>query len=298
MEYDSKKQLTSLLLACAMCILICFVANSAIGSIVTVEVPWHQTGSLGSVNCCNYGSLGSLNGSFTRTGNCQTVYGSCVQSKRTAFWTFDLSKLPENATVIAASFKGQTEYNDQGGSATYGVKAVTGSLTTSMAMSVLNSPDWQSSGYVYGGSFSIALSASAIESARETGKIAFREYVSTTNQVSIYNTGTNPARLSLTLEVPDVWGGCCTVTSGCVEISQYLCEQSGFVFLGEGIECEPTSCQQCPGDFNGNAAVDVDDLLTLISVYGTEDADHDLNGDGLISVEDVLNMLGSWGPCS
>ena len=295
MSHATNHKISPLLCAWSICLSACILSNIAHGSTYTVEIPWHQTASLGSTGCCNYGSLGGLNGTFTTTGNCQSVYGSCIQSRRTAFWTFDLSSLPENATVLSASFQGQTEYNDQGGSATYAVKAVTGSLTTSMAMSVINSPDWQSSQYLWGGTFNIPVSASAIESARALGKLAFKHYVSTTNQVSIYNFGTNPARLVLTIEDPA--GACCTLTSGCVEVSQYLCEQSGFLFLGEGTECNSTSCQQCSGDFNGNGAVDVDDLLALISVYGTEDVDHDLDGDDLISIEDLLLLLSHYGEC-
>jgi hypothetical protein len=280
----------------ALCV-IAFVGHYANASTYTIELPWDQTASLGSTSCCNYGSLGSFNGTFTRTGNCQTVYGSCVQSRRTAFWTFDLTGLPEGATVISASFKGSTEYNDQGGSATFGLKAVAESLTTSLAMSIINAPDWQSSQYIQGGSFSIGLSANAVEAARSQGKIAFREYVSTTNTVSVYNTGTNAARLSLTIEVPNVWGACCLDQDGCVNVPQYNCEMGGFTFLGEGVECTPSSCGMCIGDFDANGLVDVEDLLSLIAVYGTSDTDHDLNGDELISIEDLLILLDHYGQC-
>jgi hypothetical protein len=114
---------------------------------------------------------------------------------------------------------------------------------------------------------------------------------------AIYNTGPNGARIIINYNYPAETGACCTITSGCVDVSEYLCEQAGFVFLGEGTECASTSCEQCPGDFDGNGAIDVDDLLALISVYGTEDADHDLDGDALISVEDLLILLAQYGKC-
>ena len=113
--------------------------------------------------------------------------------------------------------------------------------------------------------------------------------------IELINTGDGQAHLEITLQSPT--GACCTLTAGCVQVSQYMCEQAGFVFLGEGAECESTSCEQCPGDFNGNGDVDVDDLLTLISVYGTADADHDLDGDEVISIDDLLILLSHYGEC-
>ncbi|MEE2907372.1 MAG: DUF6055 domain-containing protein [Planctomycetota bacterium] len=51
----------------------------------------------------------------------------------------------------------------------------------------------------------------------------------------------------------------------------------------------------CPGDFDGNGAVDVNDLLALISSYGQKNNDHDLDDDGVITVNDVLLMLDYFG---
>ena len=78
---------------------------------------------------------------------------------------------------------------------------------------------------------------------------------------------------------------------------QYNCEQAGFVFLGEGTECEAASCNQCPGDFNDSGSVDVNDVLALISVFGTTDSNHDLDGDNEITVADLLMLLSYYGTC-
>ncbi len=51
----------------------------------------------------------------------------------------------------------------------------------------------------------------------------------------------------------------------------------------------------CVGDFDGNAVVDVNDLLTLINAWGTQDGD--LDGDLDTNVNDVLVLLGGWGDC-
>jgi hypothetical protein len=270
----------------------------AFASIETIEIAWDQTAALGATDCCSHGSLGSFDGTFTTTKNCQSYAGSCITSRRWAFWTFDLSQLPENATIMSASFKGLTEYNDMGGNATIKLKALTNPLSTQVAMSIINTPDWQSQQYVQGGSFSIPLSASAITSARLQGKIGLYEYISNSGGVDIYNFGSQPARLSLVVDIPSVWGACCTTYGSCVYVPQYNCENAGFAFLGEDIDCTPSICNECPGDFDSNGIVDVNDLLLMISVYGTSDTDHDLDGDGIVGINDLLLFLDAYGECS
>ena len=78
----------------------------------------------------------------------------CVGSKRGAFWLFDLSELPEDATILSASFKGDTEYSDQGDT-TFAVKPTSGTLTTSFAQSIINAPSWSSRSYTWGGPFTL-----------------------------------------------------------------------------------------------------------------------------------------------
>jgi hypothetical protein len=272
--------------------------SMAFASIETIEIAWDQTAALGATDCCSHGSLGSFDGTFTTTKNCQSYAGSCITSRRWAFWTFDLSQLPENATIMSASFKGLTEYNDMGGNATIKLKALTNPLSTQVAMSIINTPDWQSQQYVSGGSFSIPLSASAITTARLQGKIGLYEYISNSGGVDIYNFGSQPARLSLVVDIPSVWGACCTTYGSCVYVPQYNCENAGFAFLGEDIDCTPSICNECPGDFDSNGIVDVNDLLLMISVYGTSDTDHDLDGDGIVGINDLLLFLDAYGECS
>jgi hypothetical protein len=55
---------------------------------------------------------------------------------------------------------------------------------------------------------------------------------------------------------------------------------------------------QCPGDLNGDATVDVSDLLILLGSWGPcSGCPADLNFDGVVDVSDLLILLGSWGPC-
>jgi hypothetical protein len=51
------------------------------------------------------------------------------------------------------------------------------------------------------------------------------------------------------------------------------------------------------GDVNGDAAVDVDDLVAVILSWGTDDPDADVDGTGLVDVDDLLGVLLAWGPC-
>jgi hypothetical protein len=54
----------------------------------------------------------------------------------------------------------------------------------------------------------------------------------------------------------------------------------------------------CVGDIDGDAAVDVDDLLALLGDWGSSGGPADLNDDGLVDVDDLLLLLGAWGPCA
>lgn len=63
-------------------------------------------------------------------------------------------------------------------------------------------------------------------------------------------------------------------------------------------ECEPT----CHGDINSDNMIGVQDLLVVLSSWGTcpplpDPCPGDLNNDGLANVPDLLEILGLWGPC-
>jgi len=56
----------------------------------------------------------------------------------------------------------------------------------------------------------------------------------------------------------------------------------------------------CPGpcpDINGDGMVGTDDILTIISYWGSDDNDADVNGDGIVGTDDLLMVIGAWGPC-
>ena len=62
---------------------------------------------------------------------------------------------------------------------------------------------------------------------------------------------------------------------------------------GNGI---PDECDvSCPGDADGNGVINVDDILLILSSYGTSDSQADVDGNGIVNVDDVLLVLGSFG---
>ena len=61
----------------------------------------------------------------------------------------------------------------------------------------------------------------------------------------------------------------------------------------------PGPCENaCPNDVNGNGAVDVADVLLVLSDFGCSNdcnAATDIDGDGGITVSDVLALLSTFG---
>jgi choice-of-anchor B domain-containing protein len=77
---------------------------------------------------------------------------------------------------------------------------------------------------------------------------------------------------------------------------QSLVEAAVDAFTVNAIDCEPEP--SCAGDLNGDGAVDVFDLLTLLGAWGAcAGCDADLTGDGIVDVFDLLALLGAWGGC-
>ncbi|MHC4126855.1 MAG: hypothetical protein ACYSWT_00620 [Planctomycetota bacterium] len=57
----------------------------------------------------------------------------------------------------------------------------------------------------------------------------------------------------------------------------------------------------CPGDTNGDALVNVNDVLNVLANWGLGPFDPpgaDTNSDGIVNVTDFLLVLAGWGPCA
>ena len=64
--------------------------------------------------------------------------------------------------------------------------------------------------------------------------------------------------------------------------------------LGDLVVTSPGS--DCPGDLDGDGAINIDDLLIVIGGWGGTDGDVD--GDGITNIEDLLVLLAGFGPCT
>ncbi len=71
-------------------------------------------------------------------------------------------------------------------------------------------------------------------------------------------------------------------------------ESSGTLGVTFNITVEPAD-EPCIGDVDGNGAVDVGDLLALLDVWGTDDADADITDDGVVNIDDLLMVISDWG---
>ncbi len=60
----------------------------------------------------------------------------------------------------------------------------------------------------------------------------------------------------------------------------------------------PDECQGvCPGDANGDGFSDIDDILTVISMFETTDADADVDDSGFVDIDDLLQVIGFFNSC-
>jgi len=98
--------------------------------------------------------------------------------------------------------------------------------------------------------------------------------------VYIVDMGANSATFMNTFfcgNTPDAIHGPWTDTSG--NVFEDVCESS------------------CDADVNGDATVNVSDILMVIDSWGSSNPDADVNNDGTVNVSDLLEVVSAWGPC-
>jgi len=99
---------------------------------------------------------------------------------------------------------------------------------------------------------------------------------------------------------PEPVGWCCPEDgSFCTEQTESICDAFGAVWGGPGTTCDDTdacNAEPCPGDVNGSGAIDVDDILMVLSGWGS-DGGGDADGDGDVDVDDLLLVISGFGPC-
>lgn len=74
----------------------------------------------------------------------------------------------------------------------------------------------------------------------------------------------------------------------------------GWTYCGwniDDVEIWGVSMAQCPGNVNGDNAVNIDDLFDVLAHWGEGPGTYDVNGDNVVDIDDVFAVLGAWGPC-
>jgi len=56
------------------------------------------------------------------------------------------------------------------------------------------------------------------------------------------------------------------------------------------------TCGDCP-DMTGDGLVGTDEILGILSSWGTDDPIADVDGSGIVDTNDILLVLSAWGPC-
>ncbi len=58
-----------------------------------------------------------------------------------------------------------------------------------------------------------------------------------------------------------------------------------------------SSCEPCPADLDDSGAVDIGDLLAILTAWGNKGGPEDLDGNGVVDFGDLLAVLEAWGAC-
>ncbi|MBG84821.1 MAG: hypothetical protein CMJ40_09785 [Phycisphaerae bacterium] len=77
----------------------------------------------------------------------------------------------------------------------------------------------------------------------------------------------------------------------------YICGFTNNTSMGNQSDGMVMKIRRCEADVQGDGLVGVDDLLLVLSAYGTDQPNADLNDDGSIDVSDVLFILKNWDDC-
>ena len=236
-------------------------ATIAMADVQTFELEATQSAGMYATGCCSVSYASGFNASSLSTRNCQSVYMSCIGSKRAAMWRFDLSELPDEGTPLTAHFIGTRTYSDMTGSGFISLVTDVSALNSTVGMQLWNSGDYRSNiNWNYGTNFSFSL-ASALNSGllQETDSVALMVYGSTTGGITIPNSGASAPKLRVVVDMPDA--------------------------------------PPCHGDLNDNGVVDADDIGLLLAYWGPNPHAGDFNDDGMANAADLGILLSQWGEC-
>jgi hypothetical protein len=237
--------------------LVCTAVSTADQQII--QIPASSSGMLHASNCCTMSYMGSANASTVYMRTCQSVYMSCIGSRRAAVWQFDLSGIPDDATLVSARFKGTRPEVWMTGSGFLSMAFDTGPLTSSVCLSLWNGGDWQTSWSLpYGHDFTKTITSGLTNQFNEISTLSILGYAPSGEGTTITNTGSDRPVLEITIDVPVV---------------------------------------PCDGDLNDDGVVDGTDISVILGYWGQSDPAYDLDDNGVIDGSDLAVVLGWWGAC-
>jgi hypothetical protein len=208
--------------------------------------------------CCSPENM-TLDPATINIKRCKVQGGYCMGNQHVGAWIFDVPQLHPETTFSSIRFTG----NREAGSSAWGNVMYRWigdeSLSTNSASVTLYSPDASTSNY-WGGSttFNHAVPSSLFDLPMG-GRLMVIAYNGTDNTVTLLNDSSSTPTLELTFEEP---------------------------------------ATPCHGDVDGDELVGVNDLLSLLNIYGNfcpPPCNQDVTGDGSVDIEDLLTVISRWG---
>ena len=247
-------------MSCATAIALAGGANASAGTII--EIPNHQRAQVnwsGSTGC--YSASWTYQPTSMHGGWCSlNTLTYTYSGKRVSMWNFDLSEIPDDAEIASLAIR------LTGGQGYYSAEGQLFRLGMKTGSGTLNSSDGSA---LYGQGVVHGQPAPFVEG----------EYELSTSEINGAHDTTGWLVLGMS------W------SSG-VGVDGYSYLGTDATLLVE-YESEP-----CPGDTNGSEAVDVTDLLAVLSGWGACIAcDADIDQNGVVDIADLLAVIQGWGAC-
>jgi hypothetical protein len=100
------------------------------------------------------------------------------------------------------------------------------------------------------------------------------------------------------ISCPQPTGACCS-TTWCLNLTDDDCVAVGGKWSGAETTCKNSEgcASDCQEDIDGDGFVNVNDLLAVVSEWGSTNSDADIDGNGVVDTSDLLAVIGAWGSC-